>query len=341
MSTYYVDPAAGGSNNGSSWTDAWVNIQSAFDTAQAGDIVYCRGTQTFTSATQIDIDTNGGNNTAGWIKFIGCNSSGNVDGTRFVIDVASYVTHGLVYNTNGVMIWFQNLEVKNAGTGKYGIYRNGGAYGLVWINVVCHDNAAGGAGGTSLLSHSLIYRCAFYNNGTGLYTDTFTLKAIACSFHDNSGVGWSYFQGIAIGCLFYDNGDDGVFNVASSGMLFNCVIDKNTDDGLVLASSSNAYAPMILGCRVTNQSGSGDIGINASGEPLIVGHCYLENNDGDNIQNASLVVVVPNDDNSTTNIEDQGDTNQGYTSTTDGSEDYNLRSDASLRRTAVSISTVV
>ena len=44
MTTRYVDPTASGSNNGTSWTHAWTTMQSAYDTAVAGDQVYCRGT---------------------------------------------------------------------------------------------------------------------------------------------------------------------------------------------------------------------------------------------------------------------------------------------------------
>jgi len=66
-----------------SWEEALRGLQGAADLAVVGDIVYLRGTQTTT--TTIDIDTNSGTNAGGWIKFIGCNSDGNVDGTRFTI----------------------------------------------------------------------------------------------------------------------------------------------------------------------------------------------------------------------------------------------------------------
>ena len=73
MATYYCDPDAGGANDGTLWTDAWTTVQSGFDTATAGDIVYCRGTETLAAA--IDVDTNAGTATS-FIYFIGCNRTG-------------------------------------------------------------------------------------------------------------------------------------------------------------------------------------------------------------------------------------------------------------------------
>lgn len=42
-SNYYVDNAATGANNGTSWADAWTNIASAMSSAKAGDTVYISG----------------------------------------------------------------------------------------------------------------------------------------------------------------------------------------------------------------------------------------------------------------------------------------------------------
>ena len=102
MATKYVDPAAGGSNNGSDWTNAWTDIQSAFDTCVAGDIVYCRGTQTL--SVTIDVDTNSGDDTSGFIKFIGCNASGVVDGTYFTINGNAGAYHGLTFAAVGLWL---------------------------------------------------------------------------------------------------------------------------------------------------------------------------------------------------------------------------------------------
>ena len=41
MADIYVKPAAGGANDGTSWTDAYTDIQSAFDTMASGDDIWC------------------------------------------------------------------------------------------------------------------------------------------------------------------------------------------------------------------------------------------------------------------------------------------------------------
>lgn len=106
MTTYYVDPLAAGSNDGTSWTNAWTSIQSAFDTAVVGDIVYCRGTQTV--AARIDVDTNSGTNAGGFIKFVGCNASGTVDGTRFTIQGDGANACDLLYKTGAMSMRHHN-----------------------------------------------------------------------------------------------------------------------------------------------------------------------------------------------------------------------------------------
>ena len=83
MALRYVDPAAVGANNGTSWADAWTDFQDAVDNWAAGDTIYCRGTQIL--AAQIDVDGADGIATNP-IKIIGMNASGVDDGTYFTLD---------------------------------------------------------------------------------------------------------------------------------------------------------------------------------------------------------------------------------------------------------------
>lgn len=341
---FYVDPAAGGANDGSSWVDAWTSIQSAFDTVVAGEICYCRGTQTFADATTLDLDTNSGTNTAGFIKFIGCNASGNVDGTRFVIDVNSKDCHGITDAAQD-MVWFENIEIKNAGgSNKDGYYMAASShYQLVFVNCSFHNNSQNGMTGSNEY-YTFTYRCCFYLNGQhGKSADNNSCITMFCSFHDNTATGRYSSNSTAIGCLMYDNGDDNVYiPPACSGLLYNCVIDGATDDGIYMPSTTPLYGPIIFGCRITNQSGAGDIGISfAAVDPAIMGYNFFDNN-ADHINNLTIVQMLslPNgttDSNTYVNEGGAGggDINQGYTD--DDPEDYNLRSDATLRRTAISI----
>lgn len=347
-STYYVDPAAGGSNNGTSWTHAWTSVQSAFDTAVAGDVCYCRGTQTV-SAT-IDVDTNSGTNAAGFIKFIGCNASGTVDGTRFTIQGDGANAVHLMTKTGAIsMIWIENFRFTAAYTAKSGFNGQGdttqsGAW--LWINCSFDTNAADGMTGMRYCNVSWYFRCCFHSNGGYGYNGTvYGGKFYFCSFHDNTSTG-HYGGGssqLLFGCILHGNGDDGVSPIATySSDTVHCVIDGNTDDGYIVAAGTGTVFQLIFGTRITNHSGSGDIGLNCNSEPVITAYCYFEDNDGDNIQNATLHQFIPAINLATTsNLEDLANTTEGYVSTTGGSEDFSTNyvdsGDPDLRRTAITI----
>lgn len=161
-----------------------------------------------------------------------------------------------------------------------------------------------------------------------------------CSFHDNTGSGmYPISSAVVIGCLIYDN-DDGFTDIADC-LLYNCAIDGNADDGVAVLANTNLYpTAYVIGCRITNHVAGGSIGLNANTEIVITGYNYFEDNTGDNIQNATLHQFIPIVGGATTsNIEDQANTTEGYTNTGDTTEDFNLLSDASLRRTAITIPT--
>jgi len=336
MTTYYLDPAVGNdSNDGSDWgaSYAWATLQKAADTAQAGDIVYCRGTETISA--QVDFDTYGGTYTAGFIKFIGCNGSGVVDGTRYIVDANNANIHGISLAVS--TIWFQNFEVKRTGT-QNGFRRTGG-WTHYFINC-CANNCSTGFSLPST-SNSLFYKCVAYANSTGFYVDGTSNQTIFCCSRDNTDYNHNYGIGLYY-CISYDGGV-ATINNAATGLLFCSSIDGigSSGDGITLTSTSSSSQHFtMLGCRVTNFSTSGKIGLNCVNRPAIVGYCYFENNDGDNIQNTNVLEILVDLDGNTTNIEDQSDTDQGYVDpNSEGSEDYNLRSDATLRRVAIAIPT--
>jgi len=336
MGTYYVDPAAGGANNGSSWGDAWTSIQSAFDNCVAADVCYCRGTQTIAAA--LDIDTNSGSKAAGFIKFIGCNGAGNRDGTRFVIDCNGNAIIGLNFAGFQDLSWFENFEVKNnGGSSEDGINIGAGCDGHVFVNCSFHDFT--GHGVVSFGSFHRFIRCTSYNNDENGFQQIGNSVFAFCSAHDNGQDGFDVnANGMAVGCIAYGNSEYGFDGFENTDNCIFCSADGNTLGGFRLDPTASIVYRILIGCRSTNHSAGGAKGVDGNGEPLMTLGCYFEDNDGNNIQGHTVHENVSIDGTSaSSNAEDQGDTNEGYTDLTPGSEDFNLRSDATLRRQGINI----
>lgn len=143
------------------------------------------------------------------------------------------------------------------------------------------------------------------------------------------------------GCMACNNADDGLEATGYGTLLINCVLDGNGDNGVtVSAQTALATGPILLGCRITNHSGAGDIGIEASSDMIITGWNYFEDNDGDNIQNTLRHRFLPVENGSTTtNVEDQADADEGYVDR--AGDNFATRyvdgTDPSLRRTAITL----
>jgi len=327
MTTYYVDPGASGANNGSSWTDAWTTVQSAFDTAVAGDIVYCRGAETL--SVPIDIDTNSGSAASGHIKFIGCNASGNVDGTRYKLDGNS-VASSCLYMAAQSFIWIENFELCNAtGSG----FDHTAAYyqNCVFINVISHDNGSHGFNlhyGASV-SFTLLVRCQAYSNTSdGFYRSYNPVWFLFCESKDNGGYGFyldNRYQ-ILIGCLTHNNTNDGIYAASGldGGLVLHSVIDGNGVQGCDVDIS---YF-IIIGCRITNNSNYG-LDMTASNHGLYGWNVLLNNTNG---ATTGAWVAIPYDDDTDTN-ETSG--TEGYTDR--ANNDFNLTDLATLRSEAIAL----
>lgn len=339
MATYYANfDLATGNNDGTTAANAWQTLQRAVDGTggtqpTAGDIVRCQGTDTL--GANLDLDGLSGDGTTGMVRWIGMSdiSAGTNDGTRVVIDgIDTYTCTATATN----FWYFENFEFTQMSTS-----------GIVsatspdnWIFINCSFNNNGTHGIDSLqMQLSLFVRCAFYNNTEiGIYRGT-TNRYILCSMHDNtlSGISAAASAVIIIGCLIYDNGDDGITDVDNETLIFNTVINGNADNGVSVAAVNRFV--FLIGSRITNHSGAGDIGVECAGDLVIHGWNYYENNDGNNLQNNGIAIELTNNG-ASTDVEDQSDTNQGYTDLTDGAENLNLRSDATSRRIKVPIPTV-
>jgi len=338
MTTYYVDPAASGSNDGSSWTDAWTDFQSAATNAVAGDTVYMRGSQTPSAAITF---ANPGDLTSGLIKYIGVNSSGVNDGTRFELDGGS--TLSAVISQDGKnYLWFENIEVYGA-TG-YGWTGTADNSHCVYINVCCNNN--GGAGfNTDKVKKCVFILCTAYSNssrGFGASSGN-NNSFFYCVARDNSLTGFaiSSAEPILIGCISYNNAQRGIEGLGDYGIAYNCVIEANgdhSDEGGIESSFGGVSVRSIIGCRITNHSTTGEFGIDANSTLLLHGWNYFEDNDT-NITSATYAFEIkPNG--ISTDQADQADTNEGYVDNTAPGIDLNLASGSTMGpgdRTAIQL----
>ena len=334
MAIYYADFDLGtGLNDGTSAANAWQTMQRAVDGTGgtqpvAGDTVYCKGTDTL--AANLDLDGASGGTTTGMVNWIGVSDlTPTNDGTRCTIDGGdTYSTTASAtdrwYLENFEFIQMLNHGLITASSPDYWFFNN------------CSFNNNPDAGIISTqMQHSIFLRCAFYLNGADGVNNGADNLYILCSSHDNTLAG---FTGAAlhkhiIGCLIYDNGGHGIKD-ANSSLIMNNVVNGNTIDGVDISINVNT----IIGNRITNHSGAGDVGLECNSKIVFHGWNYYEDNDGDNIQNATIAAEILLDG-ASTDAEDQADTNEGYTDLTDGAEDFSLRDDATSRRTAITIPT--
>lgn len=334
MADAYIHSTGSGTSPYDTWVKAANNAaqtQAVLDAAVAGETIHAAGT--ITLAAQLDIDLNEGNITSGFIKFVGYNASHVNDGTRFILDGNNAATN-IVYN-NSMNYWlFENIEVKNSNGGD-GFTGTGVVYNA-FINCCANNNDVLGFD-TYSFGRSQFIRCVAYSNtGDGFGSGNTYSNFLFCRSKDNgqSGFDLYYMAGSVIGCITDHNGNDGFESHSNSTVLFNCVSDGNTDDGIIAVTANTHLSPLI-GCRVTNHSGAGDIGVDAKTTLLLHGWNYFQDNDGANIQNATLAEEIIYNG-ASTDVEDQADTECGYTNQ-DDPEDYNLTDVATSRRTAITI----
>jgi hypothetical protein len=309
----------------------------------AGDIIWCcdnagAGETTAAALTMASSGTNAG----GWIRVIGCNSSGVKDGTRYVID-ANDGNYSIVDIAGQDLWWFENIEVKNndaaAGT-VYGFVSSASnTHGCVFINCCAHHCKSNGFDLGNMPSNSICIRCVSYLNGVAGFRPG-TNCIVLCCAHDNTTIGFSMLSTpAAIGCVAYDNTTHG-FNLTNSSILFNCISNSNTLNGLNKTADTALAFIAAIGCRFTNNDASGSTaGIDFNSDPGLTMCCYFKDNGdaaADDEINDVLVLNVPVAGNTAnSNVYDSTDADDGYAD--QANFDFNLNSDALLRRTAIRI----
>jgi hypothetical protein len=321
MTTYYVDPGAAGDNNGTSWTHAWTSLQSAADTAAAGDTVYCRGTQNLSAA--IDFDTNSGTYDGGYIKFVGCNASGVNDGSYFTLNGQDNSINGIYVNGKS-FIWLENFKIHSC-DGTAGL-STANAYADHWNFVNCwfHDNDGYGCHLNAYMRYPQFSLCKFTaNTASGCYRPGQGAIFSLCQFRDNVGASSRGLELVAptscFSCIFHNNGAQGLYAYGAANLFANCVFNGNAGHG---AEIGVAGAYSFVGCRFTNNNASGKYGLytGANIRPTLLG-CYFGNNSQGACNQYDILPV----NGSTANVVLAGsETDHGYTTYDPPSYDFNL-----------------
>jgi len=257
MTTHYVDPDASGGDDGTSWADAWESIQSAFDAATAGDLVYCRGTETL--AASIDVDTASGDAPAGDpIRYVGCNSDGDVDGTKFVLDGDDAATCCLVIDDQDGYI-IENFEFKNAVGANVYMSNTDDVYYWSFLNCDSHD--AGHAGWycyhtPKYMHYCLWYGCRGYDNGNAGFMGAkySTLEHITAIGNASNGI--QLMAGSQLrDYISHNNVGHGVYTNGNGIVVSDGVSDGNTEGSGIHA---NGGITLCLRNRLTNNTATGE-----------------------------------------------------------------------------------
>lgn len=295
-----------------SWEEALKSIRPAAALAAAGDTVYCRGTETITA--EVDFAANGTYDA--YIKFIGCNASGTNDGTFYNVNGADGNING--FDVDGDYLWFENFKIYSC-DGTAAIMGDTSATDFcVYINVWCDDNAAYGFYGNGSTRYANFIRCRFSRNTSGGFYRSNSCRFFACSFDNNTGVGYieATGNGGLFGCVFRDNTTYGA-SLYGTQLIINCIFEDNGADGCYAQLHGNGVT--FIGCRFTNNNEAGKYGLNvASGYVAMLLGCYFGNN-ATAITGQYQIIPI---NGSITNVDlDGGEIDEGYV--TAGS-DFNL-----------------
>lgn len=335
MTDYYVDPAASGANDGGgdgtpsdptdpdNWTDAWTSLQSAADTAIAGDEVYCRGTQTLTAP--IDFDTNSGS-AASPINYYGCASNGTLGGDYFTLDGDNKTYHGIRTQTNPIEYihfhdfkFYQCDDAKTTSTTLVDYW--------FWDHCLFDDNVRA-IGDSNYNDYNFFYRCKFQNHdGVTIYRID-NGKFLYCTFYDNAGIVMDAMSsGLKIqGCVFAGNTASRlIYTYSSSTDIDNCIFhgNTNTTQGCIYTGAYPFHHICITNCRFTNNN----VVIDNSTYRRYISGCYFQGN--------TTNVVGYVEDMGGLSVFNGTDTDYGYTDS--ASRDFNLVDSATLRSTAIEL----
>ncbi|MFT4061381.1 MAG: right-handed parallel beta-helix repeat-containing protein [Edaphocola sp.] len=250
QTTVYVDSAATGSNDGTSWANAYTRLTSAFGAAATNNAVteidVAKGTyyhesnnydSTFLLRQSGGIKIYGGYPTGGGARDYTTNPtvlSGNIGSTSsnsynsyHVMVIAGVSTSADSIVVDGFTITKGSVPLTSSST-TYVSY-NG-------ISLHRYFGAGIALAGVANAGKTAIRNCTISDNvGWAVYDSIASPTVINCTISNNTATGYGYW-GYNIG--------GGMYNLSSSPTVTNCTISHNTGTGMVNYSSS----PTITNC---------------------------------------------------------------------------------------------
>lgn len=345
MTVYFVDPLASGTNDGggdaaddnptttSNWTNAWESVKDAAagtngTSPVAGDIIYLKHTNTvdedFTGVAGLNSALNG-NSPSGFIYWITVNSSGVIDGSRYVVEGGDTNTGPLFYV--GQYNWVEGVTANNGSA-------NGFGFGQDSIYINCKASNNGGYGFYAAASGVAYIFCEANSNGSyGIRTTGDGGRILFSKAYDTIGDGLWISSGVIYGCLGYDNTSHGLL-VGKEATYINSVFDNNTNDNIRVGD--NQETGIGIGNRVTE---SGSYGIRAWSNNKcsiqIASYMPAASEDRDNLSGTYVNMPPHMTWSRLLNNWAGTDADGGYTNP--ATPDFNLVAAATLRRQAMSI----
>lgn len=281
MAIKFVDSTATGSNDGTSWTNAYTSLNTAISAAN-----HAPGDQYLVSGTFNETVTIAEAATLGSTTIIqGDDKSGGAGvgvAADFTIDGQSTRTNCLDTSLG-------------AGTNTYYCFKNmictgatadgaelGNLRHITFKDCDFHNNGGYGYDGNNS-GHSF-ERCSFYSNTSVGCRAGVSGSYVFCKFYSNGGVGCVPNGGLLYCCLFYNNTGIDIQDGSTAGAIYivNCTIDGDgkTSNGIVFANSHRGHT--LLNTIVDNVDGIGGVAIDGGssdlGEVAISSYNCVSNN---------------------------------------------------------------
>lgn len=321
MATYYVDPAAPfpGLNDGSSWENAFTNLQTAINTCVGeGNTIYARGTQTLVSngIAGIDFTAAASGISTSFNRLIGCNASGIADGTRFILS-GNGKTNGKI---NGIKCatsayWrLEHIEVRECGATGF----SGNSPNWIFINCKSYGNTGHGFDGLMGTSDKSLILCISESNISTGFKGFRNGYYYFCVSKNNGAGGFFDYANLHYGCIAVNNNGEGFYNHAIR--VIHCIAHGNTTNGFY-----NSYSNVqLIGCRATENA---EVGFGTSGSHItVLLACYAAGNTQSDFGIEDTLKDL---------MFNEVGTLSGYVDAANG--DFNLTADATMRRTAVTL----